>query len=167
MNLYILRHGIAVAHGTAGHEDDSDRPLTPAGKRKLRRIAEAMRAMELSFDRILASPFVRARQTAEIVAWVFHAPGKLSFSKELAVGGSARALIQEIRHWEPAPQDVLLVGHEPYLSGLVSLLVAGNPGLSLTLKKGGLCKLSTPSLRYGRCAALEWLLTPKPMALMG
>ena len=123
--------------------------------------------MELSFDRILASPFVRAKQTAEIVAWIFHAPEKLSFSQELAVGGSARALIREIRHWEPAPQDVLLVGHEPSLSGLVSLLVAGDPGLSMTLKKGGLCKLSTPSLRYGRCAALDWLLTPKQMALMG
>ncbi len=123
--------------------------------------------MELSFDHILASPFVRAKQTAEIVAWIFGVPEELSFSKELAVGGSARALIQEIRHLEPAPQDVLLVGHEPYLSGLVSLLVAGNPGLSMALKKGGLCKLSTPSLRYGRCAALEWLLTPKQMVLMG
>ena len=62
--------------------------------------------------------------------------------------------------------SILLVGHEPYLSGLVSLLAAGHEGFCVVLKKGGLCKLATESLKLGRCAALEWLLTPKQMALM-
>ena len=68
MNLYILRHGIAVEHGAPGYAKDADRPLTPEGERKLGQIAEAMKALELTFDLILSSPYLRARQTAEIVA---------------------------------------------------------------------------------------------------
>ena len=62
---------------------------------------------------------------------------------------------------------MLLVGHEPYLSGLISLLVSGEATCAVVMKKGGLCKLSIESLKPGRCAALEWLLTPKQMGLMG
>lgn len=67
---------------------------------------------------------------------------------------------------QPTPESVLLVGHEPFLSGLVSLLVAGNEGFCVVMKKGGLCKLAIDSLKHGRCAVLEWLLTPKQMGLM-
>jgi hypothetical protein len=44
--------------------------------------------------------------------------------------------------------------------------VAGDSSVSIAMKKGGLCKLSAESLKAGRCATLEWLLTPKQMALM-
>jgi len=57
--------------------------------------------------------------------------------------------------------DRLLVGHEPYLSSLISLLSTGGPNLSLTLKKGGLCRLEAEPLRCARCASLEWLLAPR------
>ncbi len=167
MNLYLLRHGIAVEAGTPGCATDRERPLTPEGKRKLARVAGAMEAMELSFDLLLSSPLVRARQTAEIVARSLRAEKRLAFTDELMPGGSPRALLEAIRRHDPEPRDVLLVGHEPYLSGLIGLLVAGNAGMSVTLKKGGLGKVSAESLRCGRCAALEWLLTPKQMARMG
>jgi hypothetical protein len=52
------------------------------------------------------------------------------------------------------------------LSSLISLLVSGDASFAVVMKKGGLCKLSTESLKPGRCATLEWLLTPKQMALM-
>ncbi len=60
----------------------------------------------------------------------------------------------------------MLVGHEPYLSTLISLLLSGDGGLQVEMKKGGLCKLSVESLKHGRCAKLEWLLTPRQMRLM-
>ena len=66
MNLYLLRHGIAVERGTPGLDKDADRSLTPKGERRLWRITEAMEALKLSFDLILSSPYLRARQTAEI-----------------------------------------------------------------------------------------------------
>ena len=75
-------------------------------------------------------------------------------------------LVELLNHLQPTPESVLLVGHEPYLSGLISLLVSGEGTLSVVMKKAGLCKLTTESLKHGRCASLEWLLTPKQMALM-
>ena len=60
----------------------------------------------------------------------------------------------------------MLVGHEPYLSRLIALLTAGETGVAIDLKKGGLGKLEAESLHYGRCATLVWLLTPRQMELM-
>jgi phosphohistidine phosphatase len=166
MNLYVLRHGIAVEPGTPGYANDADRPLTPEGERKLRQIAQAMEALELSFEVILSSPYLRARQTAEIVAEVLKGRNKLELSDSLTPGGSTKKLVEWLNSIQPSPESVMLVGHEPYLSGLISLLVSGREAFAVVMKKGGLCKLSTESLKPGRCAALEWLLTPKQMALM-
>jgi phosphohistidine phosphatase len=166
MNLYILRHGIAVEPGTPGYEKDADRPLTPEGERKLLQIAEAMEALDLAFDLILSSPYLRARQTAELVAESLKARKKLELSDSLVPGGNPKKLVELLNRLQPPPESVLLVGHEPYLSGLISLLVSGEPTLAMVMKKGGLCKLTTESLKHGRCATLEWLLTPKQMARM-
>lgn len=166
MDLYILRHGIAVEPGTEGYADDSERPLTPKGERKMRQITKAMRALELSFDRILSSPYVRTRQTAEIAGEAFDATRNLDFSDSLTPNGSSKKLIELLDDMDPPPNSVLLVGHEPYLSGLISLLVSGDSSLCIVMKKGGLCKLAVDSLKHGRCAELEWLLTPKQMELM-
>jgi phosphohistidine phosphatase len=167
MDLYALRHGIAVEPGTPGYENDADRPLTPEGERKLRQIADAVGALELSVDLIFSSPYLRARQTAEIVASALGAHKKLELSDALAPAGSIKKLIELLKRREPSPGSVLLVGHEPYLSGLISLLVSGKESFAVAMKKGGLCKLTTESLKPGRCAVLQWLLTPKQMALMG
>lgn len=166
MNLYILRHGLAVDPGSPDYSKDSDRPLTPKGERKLWKIAQAMEDMELSFDLILSSPYLRARQTAEIVAEALALRKKLELSETLTPAGSTKKLIDSIRHREPAPKEVLLVGHEPYLSELISLLIAGNRDVAVTMKKGGLCMLCAESLEHGCCATLEFLLTPKQMCLM-
>lgn len=166
MNLYLLRHGLAVEPGTSDYPKDSERPLTPKGERKLWKIAEAMQNLELSFDWILSSPYVRARRTAEIVAEALELRKKLEITETLTPAGSTKKLIEMIGHRHPKPQDVLLVGHEPFLSQLISLLVSGNDELGVTMKKGGLCNLSAELVEPGRCATLEWLLTPKQMCLM-
>jgi len=166
MNLYLLRHGLAADLDTHGLTKDSERPLTSKGERKLRSIAEGMRALELSFDVILSSPYLRARQTAEIIAEAFRASKKIEFSETLTPAGSAKKLVEVLKHLEVDRENILLVGHEPHLSEFISLLVSGKPGFSVIMKKGGLCKLSIESFSYGRCAVLEWLLTPAQMALM-
>ena len=161
--IYILRHGIAVERGTRGYAKDSDRPLTTEGRKKMRRISRTLRKFELSFDLILSSPYVRARQTAEIVAKVLKAEKRLKFSEHLAAEGDAEELVEQLRRLYHSPASVLLVGHEPYLSQLISVLLTGEPDLALTLKKGGLCKLALQRLAYARCATLEWLVTPRQM----
>jgi len=57
--------------------------------------------------------------------------------------------------------ELVLVGHEPCLSNLVSPLVAGKPDLAIDIKKGGVCCLAFTDLHIERKAILEWLLTPK------
>jgi phosphohistidine phosphatase len=157
MEIYILRHGIATERGAPGHKKDSDRPLTPEGEDKMRQIAEAILGMELKFDLILSSPFKRAEQTANIVA--SELDEEVTFTELLEPDGNALELIAEIN--DEKPQRVLLVGHEPYLSQLISVLTTGGSDAAIELKKGGLCKLTTDKLTFGRCATLNWLLTPK------
>jgi phosphohistidine phosphatase len=165
MNLYILRHGLAEELDPRRFAKDSDRPLTTKGERKMWKIAQAIEALGVSFDLILFSPYVRARQTAEIVADALGLRKRLEASETLTPAGSVKGLLASLKERGPC-EDVLLVGHEPYLSELISLLTSGKTDLPVVMKKGGLCKLSTNSLEHGRCASLEWLLTPKQMALM-
>ncbi len=166
MNLYLLRHGLAADRG-ARYPDDSLRPLTPEGRRKMRRIAAGMRALDLEFDALLSSPYLRARQTAEIAAAAFRAADKLQLADELAPDGDARRLIALLQDKHAAAENVLLVGHEPYLGHLIGVLLAGKAGLPVGLKKGGLGLLSVEALAYGPCAALEWLLTPRQLVKLG
>jgi phosphohistidine phosphatase len=166
MNLYLLRHGIAVDPSEPKFARDAERPLTPKGKRRLLQIAKAMTALHISFDVILSSPYVRAAQTAEIVAQSLKRKKQLKFTDDLMPGGNPRLLLQLMNDLRPRPKNILLVGHEPYLSKLIALLAAGNTSMEIDLKKGSLCKLETESLRYGRCATLVSLLAPRHMALM-
>ena len=170
MNLYILRHGIAVERGTTGYASDADRPLTQKGRRKLRKVGRAMKAMDLSFDWILSSPYLRARQTAEIIVRVLRCQRRLELDDSLAPSGKVAKLIEQLNHPSGRRlgkhrkfEDVLLVGHEPYLSRLVSLLISGDAHAGIVLKKGGLCRLSAEALKAGRCAQLEWLVTPSQL----
>ena len=167
MELYFLRHAIAVDRGTPGHEDDSRRPLTAEGRKKMRRGAKGMKALGLSFDWIFSSPFLRAKDTAKIVARILKLERRLKFSEHLAAGGDPKLLIRQLARLPGTPQRLLLVGHEPDLSQLVALLVGGQKTVSLRLRKGGLCRLDTDSLRYGQCAELAWLLTPQHLARLG
>lgn len=166
MNLFLLRHGLAAERGAGNHASDAERPLTGRGERKLERVAEAMLAMELGFDRIVSSPYVRARQTAELIAKALREQKLLEFADVLTPGNPPRAVVEFLDSMKPVPDRVLMVGHEPNLSELISLLVAGDSSLAVAMKKGGLCKLSAEVLSPRRCATLEWLLTPKQMGLM-
>ncbi|HEX9046320.1 MAG TPA: phosphohistidine phosphatase SixA [Verrucomicrobiae bacterium] len=167
MELYLLRHGIAVEPGTAGFDNDGDRPLTSKGRRQLRKIAGNLKELDCDFDLILSSPLLRARQTAEIVADKLKLKKKLRICEALAPGGAARLWMRQLEREKPTPKRVLLVGHEPDLSSLVSLLLAGKTGLEVEFKKAGLCKLEADKLRAGKCAKLAWLLTPKQLKMIG
>ncbi|HEV2329678.1 MAG TPA: phosphohistidine phosphatase SixA [Verrucomicrobiae bacterium] len=163
MNIFILRHGIAVDRGTEGFTHDSERPLTGKGRRQLRKSAGAMKRMKLRFDLILSSPYERARKTANIVAEELNLKKRLKLTDTLKYENDPESMIAEIRRLKPAPKNLLLVGHEPYLSQLVSRLVSGNGDLAMDFKKGGLCKLEMEKLDAGMRGHLVWLLTPKLM----
>jgi phosphohistidine phosphatase len=162
MNLYIVRHAIAVEPGTPGYDDDSQRPLTDTGRKKMKKIIKGLRQLEVELDLILTSPYVRARDTAEILASGFKMKKKIVFTDNLIPPGDFDRLIDEIGEKHNV-NNLALVGHEPMLSSFISFLMTGNPDAAITLKKGGVCLLSADGLRQERRAALQWLLTPAIM----
>jgi phosphohistidine phosphatase len=162
MELFLLRHAIAVARQGQSVHCDRERPLTRDGIRRLRRVAHGMRTLHIFPDRILTSSFLRARETAEIVAAELGCKAPEP-TPHLEPGGDPESLLALLSERADAAQRILLVGHEPALSSLASMLLSGDARMQITMKKGGLCKLRIDHLRCGRCARLVWLLTPRQL----
>jgi phosphohistidine phosphatase len=157
-DLYILRHGIAVSVGTPGITDD-ERPLTTKGEKRMRQIARGLLRLDLNLDRIATSPLPRAKSTAEIVARELGTPELVETCRELGVGASAA----DIARWlaERTEDRLMIVGHNPSLSDLISLLVLGPGQPSICdLKKGGIAALGAPAASRGRYE-LNWVAAPR------
>ena len=165
MNLYLLRHAIAVERGAAGFEDDRTRPLTDEGRDKMKRIAKGMSALGLKFDLILTSPYVRARQTAELAAAELGLAKRLKLEPSLAADRQPAEILSRLEFLSRRNRRVLLVGHEPFLGELARRLV-GAPAGALSFKKGGLAGLSLTRFTPAPVAHLDWLLTPKQLRML-
>ncbi|HTL70672.1 MAG TPA: phosphohistidine phosphatase SixA [Candidatus Eisenbacteria bacterium] len=161
MELYFLRHAIAVDPVEYPPGRDSDRPLTPEGVKKMTRAAEGMQKLGLSFDDVLSSPYVRARHTAEIAAKGVGHKEKIRFTDAMTPGGSLKELLRALKEYEDSSK-LLLVGHQPSIGEFVSELVTGQKGLSLDFKKGALClvELDPGDSPHGR---LKWFLTSRQL----
>jgi phosphohistidine phosphatase len=158
-----MRHGIAVDRGDREKpSDDRERTLTPKGIKRLQKAAKGLVTLSLSFDRILTSPFVRARQTAQIVAETLHMEDRLEEIQELCPDQSVQDLLSGLAAYSDK-KNILLIGHEPLLSRTVSFLLSGNAGAEIRLKKGGLCCLEVENLSAKGGAVLNWALTPKQL----
>jgi phosphohistidine phosphatase len=161
MNLFLLRHAKACARSPKWRPD-STRPLTSEGEKKMEAVARGILSLDLTFDLILTSPYARALRTAEILGEVYD-PKKVFETKNLIVEAEPKAVIDEINENFPTLTDIVLVGHEPFLSRLISVLLTGGEDMATELRKGGFCKLTVKNLTYDRCAALDWLLTPRQL----
>lgn len=157
MELYLLRHAISEKRRPRG---DRDRALTDDGIRKMRRIARGLRTLDVRADRILSSSLRRARQTAEIVAEELGSvvPETTPF---LDPGADGERLCGFLARRAEEAERIILVGHEPALGVLASVLLSGDRRMRIVMKKGGICKLRINRLRWGRCATLVWLLSPR------
>ena len=167
MILYLIRHAIAVEAGLF-EGDESQRPLTSKGRRKMRSIAHGLKELQIQLDLILTSPYLRSTQTAHILAKKFDLKKEqVILTDHLAPTSYADQLVDEINEKYGDLQHIAIIGHEPYLSNLASLLITGDPNVSIVLKKGGICRLSIEKIQYGRCAILEWLLSPSQLVEIG
>jgi phosphohistidine phosphatase len=138
-HLYIVRHGIAAAAGTPGIPDD-ERLLTSKGEKRIRQIARGLVRLDLKLDRIVTSPLPRARATAEIIADVLDVRQILETSTVLQTGTAAATVERWLR--DRTDDRLMIVGHNPTLSDLVSLLVLGATQPPICdLKKGGIAAL--------------------------
>ena len=158
--LYLLRHGIAVDPGSSGMPDEA-RPLTEKGIKRMHQIALGLIALDLQLDAIVTSPLVRARETAEIVADALGLADRLETSNVLATGSDPATIERWLR--SRAELRLMLVGHNPTLSELVSLMVAGSRRSHICeLKKGG---IAAPGASPGILGPLRALLAGPAAAL--
>jgi phosphohistidine phosphatase len=158
--LCIMRHGAAVARDTGGYADDSKRPLTPVGKKKMKEIAAGLARLGFTPDWIVTSPLVRAVETAEIVADSLPAKTPMDFCEELRPGASPEALMAYLAKRSNSKR-VLLVGHEPDLSQLATRLIGAGRHANLAFKKGGCCLISFTRFPPQTPGRLVWWLTPR------
>jgi len=166
MNLLVIRHAIAEDKETfaASGRSDDQRPLTEAGRSKMRRAAEGLRATCPRIAVLASSPLLRARETAEIVAPVFKV-ARVEIVEALRPDRPFEDLTAWLRR-RVAPNGcgedatVAVVGHEPHLSGLVTWLMTATTESRLELKKGGACLLAFDRVPAAGQATLRWALTP-------
>ena len=161
MQVHLLRHAIAEPRDPERWADDARRPLTREGRVRMARAARGLRALGVRYDLVLTSPFVRARQTAEVVLPVFRPRPPVRILKPLASGGGTGGVFAALGTIPPS-STVLLVGHEPDLSRLAgAMILEQRADLPIEFKKGGLCRIDfegTPRPGNGR---LVLHLTPK------
>jgi phosphohistidine phosphatase len=160
IDVYLVRHAIAEQRDWNRWPDDADRPLSPVGVERFRGAARGLRELVPKVDAVYTSPYVRAVQTAEVLEQEAGWPAA-QLSPPLAGNRPAADAVPLLRT-VAAESSVALVGHEPYLSSLASLLAAGDEGaLRLELKKGGVVVLSCPATPAPRAAVMRWSVSPK------
>jgi phosphohistidine phosphatase len=162
VKLLLIRHAIAEERGSRW-PDDSLRPLTLAGERKMREVAAGIARLARP-GLILTSPYVRARQTAEIVAAAF--PGVAIEAVAALASGShtewfARAAAAGV-------ECVAAVGHEPMMSETLSLLCTGDEqALRIAFKKGGAALVECAGPPGPGTATLLWFIPPAGLRAIG
>ncbi|MBI3287904.1 MAG: histidine phosphatase family protein [Elusimicrobia bacterium] len=158
MELIFLRHapaGDKESWARTG-EPDAERPLTPDGRRRARDVARGLASFVGTADLVATSPWLRARQTAEIAAEELGAP---LVETPLMLPHRSPASLSA---WLSGLHDerVVLVGHEPHMSRVVSWLMTGGTRTVISLKKAQALLLETRKASAGS-AVLAWSLPPR------
>jgi len=156
---------IFLRHAPAGEREDwaktgrpdSERPLTADGRKRAREAAKGLAAFIETADLVATSPWARAKETAEIAAKALGAP--LVESNFLLPHRSPASLAGWLSGLDG--ERVILVGHEPHLSKVVSWLLTGSAARSIVaLKKAQAALLETKKAAAGG-AVLIWSLPPR------
>ncbi|HEX5506830.1 MAG TPA: phosphohistidine phosphatase SixA [Thermomicrobiales bacterium] len=158
MEVYLLRHGEAAPRGPDG--TDESRPLTDAGRVETRQAAGALARLGVAVDLILASPLVRARQTAALAAETLRPPREPAVCAALAPGGRPEDALAALLAAGPVGR-ALLVGHMPGLGLLAGWLAWGRDDLAIPLRTAGLCRVDLPPRPGPGAGELRWLLPPR------
>jgi phosphohistidine phosphatase len=116
MDLILWRHAEAVLENEV--EDDLERALTAKGERQADRMAEWLNRRLAHSTRVLVSPALRCQQTAKALG------RKVRTLAEIAPGASPEAVLRAAR-WPDSAEPVLVIGHQPTLGLVASLLLTG------------------------------------------
>lgn len=160
MLIFVMRHGVAVDRDDPDYPDDFSRPLTKKGSKRTHDICRGLLELDTQVDAIFSSPYLRCRQTADIAVTELNYSGQpVVETRNLAPAAGHLGIIQEVV--SSAAQSVLLVGHQPDLSELISHLIAGDShALDIPLKKAAVALIEISSLPPTERGTLHFLLQP-------
>jgi phosphohistidine phosphatase len=160
MNLLLIRHADAGTQDSTRFPDDTLRPLTVKGRQAQAKMSRRLRRRGFVPDRILSSPWSRAWQTAEIVAEVTRAKHGPEACPALAQEPDL-AKLAEATGQLPPQEIVALVGHEPWLGELGSMLLAGDPNtVHIDFPKSGVLSIEISEIASG-AGTLKFLWRPR------
>jgi phosphohistidine phosphatase len=167
--LILLRH--AEAQSQRPGLADFDRSLTDHGRTEALDAADCLRRVAVRIDALLASPALRAKETALIIAAQLDFDRELRY-EQLLYGEDLHALLQPLRRCEPDARTVLLVAHNPGVSALARHLADGAPlvreaaassngqgsspsqdgGAPLDLSTAGMCRIQFDAASWSELA---------------
>jgi phosphohistidine phosphatase len=118
MILYVIRHATAEE---PGGKPDAERALSPGGREEARTAGRALRALKAGLERIVSSPYARARETAELIAQGLEPAPPVEVRDALASGASPEALLKLLG--DVPGREVALVGHQPDLGHFLAVML--------------------------------------------
>jgi phosphohistidine phosphatase len=158
MEVYLLRHGIADDDSPTGR--DADRPLTDQGRRKLHEVLKLAAAASVAPAVVVSSPYLRAKQTAEIATELLGCKEEIHYANALTPEADPEELWMEIRNAYRGHSSVLLASHEPLMGRSLGYLL-GQPGMLVDFKKGALVRVDIEGFGIQPRGILKWMLVPK------
>ena len=166
MRLYLLRHAPAISRKMWGKKPDGRRPLSAAGISQMKKVARGLRRARKIPGLILASPYERARRTAEITAGILRVK-TLRLFRLLEPGTSPQRVLRQLFAKYAGRPAVMLVGHEPDLSRLLCrLLGISGKARRFKFEKSGFCELEVDLSKKKLRAALIAFLPPKILSAL-
>lgn len=165
MQLYIVRHGIAIDREDPKCPPDPERFLTEEGIEKTRQVAKGVIEISSVPDLMLSSPYVRAMQTAEIFAKALeYSKDKIRKSDFLLPGAESLQLFRELSR-DKDNSVVFVFGHAPHLDDLIATALTSKHQVT-SLKKAGVALVELKRL-VPPSGELVWLSTPKILKKVG
>jgi len=151
MKLYLVQHAKATSE-----QADPERPLTEESHREIQKVAAFIKPLNLAVDYLWHSGKKRAAQTAGDLANVIKTRGGIITHEGLGPNGDVTVLRDELISTD---QDIMIVGHLPFLSWLASLLLTGSAAVdTVAFKNAGVACLSWSE---GHPWQIEWMVTPE------
>ncbi len=165
VDIKLVRHAYAAHADPARWPDDALRPLTEEGTARFRAAARGLRWLVPAVDAMLSSGYARAWQTAQVLHDVAGWP-EPEECPALEAGRSPSSALDLLQSRNE--RSIALIGHEPHLSSLASLLCTGSEDrLRSELKKGAVASLSFAGRVEPAAAELRWIVSPKILRRLG
>lgn len=154
MNLYLVQHAKATSK-----ETDPKRPLSEKGLQEIQKVTTFIKPLNLKVDHLWHSEKTRAIQTANILKEAIKISKFTDSRNDIGPTDDATKIAKEL---QSATNDIMIVGHLPFLSKLASLLLIGSESADIvSFKNAGIVCINRSDEKPWQ---IEWIITPEIIA---